>query len=318
MTVREQLSYTPVTVPINDQLGSVPRFTPEASISSGITTFGSSPPPIDPNNPPWGVGGAFLVCLASFLLQAIVQVLFLFPYGLRRGLVPGSPDFARGITEMALSDPTAILLQVLSLLPAHLLTFAVIWALVTRFGRLPFFATIGWGWPRRLGFWRSVIFGVVLFAVATAVAKLLGSDKATPLEQIINSSTAARYALAFLAVFTAPFIEEFIFRGVLYAALQRLVGAVGAGLFVLVLFTLIHVPQYRTNYGVIAAVLLLSTSLTIVRAVTGRLLPCIVIHLVFNGISAIILLVEPHFSKSAPVPTPTGIGLLLLTYLGLN
>jgi membrane protease YdiL (CAAX protease family) len=264
------------------------------------------------------VVAAFLVCFASFLLQAIVQVLFLFPYALRRGLVPGTPDFARSIAEMALNDPTAILLQVLSLLPAHLLTFALIWALVTRFGKLPFFATIGWGWPRRLGFWRSVIFGVVLFVVATAVTKLLGSDKATPLEQIINSSTAARYALAFLAVFTAPFVEEFIFRGVLYAALQRLVGAVWAGLFVLVLFTLIHVPQYRTNYGVIAAVLLLSTSLTVVRAVTGRLLPCIVIHLVFNGISAIILLVEPHFSNSAPVPTPTGALLFLLTYLGLN
>lgn len=269
----------------------------------------SSPPgplPIDPNNPPWGFGGAFLVWFASLLLLFFIPLLFLVPYALHRGLNPGDPDFVRAMATLALTDKTAVLLQVLALLPIHLLTFAMVWVLVTRFGKFPFLATIGWGWSPQLRFWPSVGLGVLLFIAGSSLAKLLGADKPTQLEQIINSSIAARYAIAFLAVFTAPFIEEFVYRGVLYSALQRIVGTYGAVVFVLGLFTIIHVPQYWPNLGVIAAVGLLSISLTVIRAYTGRLLPCIVIHLVFNGITSVLLLLEPYFHRlgigSEPAP----------------
>ena len=66
----------------------------------------------------------------------------------------------------------------------------------------------------------------------------------------------------------------------------------------LALFTIIHVPQYWPNVGVIAAVALLSIVLTTVRAYTHRLLPCIIIHLVFNGIQAALLIVEPYAQKT--------------------
>lgn len=247
----------------------------------------------------------------------MISVLVLLPYSLMRGLNPSSPDYARALVELGSTDPTAVFLQVLSLLPSHLLTFAMVWVLVTRFGRLPFLASIGWGWSRNLRFWQSVGLGILLFAVGTALAKLLGADKPTQLEQMINSSIAARYTLAFLAVFTAPFVEEFIYRGVLYSALQRLVGVVGAVILVLGLFTLIHVPQYWPNVGVLAAVGLLSLCLTIIRAYTGRLLPCIVIHLVFNGIQAIILIIEPHFSRPESVLGQISFTYKILHSLGL-
>jgi membrane protease YdiL (CAAX protease family) len=139
-----------------------------------------------------------------------------------------------------------------------------------------------------------------LFVVGAFVAKVLGGDKPTQLEQIINSSLLARYMISFLAVGTAPFVEEFVYRGVLYAPLQRLAGVPGAVVIVLALFTLIHVPQYWPNFGVIAAVALLSIVLTLVRAYSGRLLPCIVIHLIFNGIQAVILIIEPHVQPLIP------------------
>ncbi|MCA1601510.1 MAG: CPBP family intramembrane metalloprotease, partial [Acidobacteria bacterium] len=115
-----------------------------------------------------------------------------------------------------------------------------------------------------------------------------------------------------------PFVEEFIYRGVLYAALQRLVGVAGAVLFVLGLFTLIHVPQYWPNFGIIAAVGVLSVSLTIIRAYTGRLLPCIVIHLVFNGITSILLLIEPHLPKLGPASEHPASAVLLLANTWLS
>ena len=36
---------------------------------------------------------------------------------------------------------------------------------------------------------------------------------------------------------------------------------------------------------------------SVIRAYTGRLLPCVVIHFVFNGIQAVALVVEPHLPK---------------------
>lgn len=284
---------------------------PEFSPISPDTTIPTTAEPltardvIDPNNPPWGLGGALIVLISSIALQLAFSLLFFIPYALSRGLNPTSPDFAKELTEFALTDKTAVLLQVLALLPAHLLSFAVVWIVVTRFGKRPFLAALGWKWTDRREMMASVVIAFILFGMAWAIAWLLGTEKQTALEQIINSSIAARYSIAFLAVFTAPFVEEFIYRGILYSALQRLVGVAGAVIIVLALFTLIHVPQYWPNFGVIAAIGLLSLSLTIIRARSGRLLPCVLIHFIFNGIQSVLLLLEPHLPRLGPTSEPT-------------
>ena len=275
-------------------------------------------PAVDANNPVWGVGGALLVWIASILVQAIIPLLFIVPFALHRGLNPSSPDFGRAALELAVTDPTAIFLQVLSILPTHILTLALLWAFVTRFGKRPFLASFGWGWSRSLGVFEGaalVGLGVLLFGIGVMLATLLGADKPTQLEQLINSSTGARYAIAALAVFTAPFVEEFVYRGVVYSALQRAVGVKAAVVFVLGLFTLIHVPQYSPNIGVLSAVALLSIVLTIIRAYTGRLLPCVVIHMSFNAVQAVLLVFEPYVQRllpATPPPAPTASMLLPL------
>lgn len=288
---------------LDDQLGSYPPLTNDRSQPAGRFPALSARAPIDPDNPTWGLGGAVLVWFLSLVLMIFVPVIFVLPYVLTHGMG-------------AIIDRTAIFLQIASLLPTHLLTFAMIWALVTRFGKSPFLRAIGCEWPGRFWPWISLFLGFVLFGAGVAIAKLVGADKPTQLEQIINSSVATRYAIAFLAVFTAPFVEEFLYRGVLFAALQRITGAVAAGLVTLGLFTLIHVPQYWPNLGVLAAVGFLSVALTIVRVKTGRLLPCIVIHFVFNGIQSVLLLVEPYFSNAGTVPDPAP-ALLIVARLAL-
>lgn len=306
----------------------------EDSNSAYPGTYSTNDPhhPDDPNKPVWGVGGALLVWLASIMLVVFMPLIFLIPYASYRGIHFGTANYFPALVEFATNDKTAVLLQLSALLPSHLITFLLVWALVTRFGRRSFWAAIGWEWPPEFPWWldvlASVMLGVVLFVVGSLIAKLLGGEKPTQLEQIINSSLAARYLISFLAVFTAPFAEELVYRGVLYAALRKTVGEVcgfvlsfvsdirldqetrdrlgtsGAVVMVLLLFTVIHVPQYWPNVGVIAAVALLSIALTLVRAYSGRLLPCIVIHLVFNGIQAILLILEPYLHRLAPTADP--------------
>jgi membrane protease YdiL (CAAX protease family) len=273
-------------------------------------TYANEPPinraaeVVDPNNPVWGIGGALLIWIASIVVQIIIPLFFIIPFAMHRGLSLGSPDFARGALELAMTDRTAIFLQVIAILPTHIVTLAFLWALVTRFGKRPFLASFGWGWSPRLRLWQSVGLGICLFLIATTLAWLLGAEKPTQLEQLITSSLGARYAIAFLAVFTAPFIEEFVYRGVIYSALQRTIGVNGAVIFVLGLFTFIHVPQYWPNIGVISAVALLSIVLTIVRAYSGKLLPCIVIHMSFNAVQAVLLIVEPYAHRLVPSTDP--------------
>ncbi len=280
---------------------------------------GAGPPPGIPNPdaPSWGIGGAIFVWVASFLLIIFMPLLFLLPYAASRGLQLTDPNYVKALAELALGDKTAVLLQVVALLPSHILTFALIWVVVTRFGKQSFWPAIGWGWSGRFRLWTCIGLGVALFIVGSTLAWLMGSAKPTQLEQIINSSLAARYAISILAVGTAPFVEEFMYRGVLYAPIQKLAGAPTAVCIVLALFTIIHVPQYWPNFGVIAAVALLSVALTLVRAYTHRLLPCIIIHLVFNGIQAVLLILEPYAQKFLPTSEPVNPTMILLPLVHL-
>jgi membrane protease YdiL (CAAX protease family) len=125
--------------------------------------------------------------------------------------------------------------------------------------------------------------------------------------------------LAFIAVATAPLMEEMIYRGLLYSALQKISGQWPAVVIVSVMFAGLHVLQYWPNAGVIGSITLLSVVLTVVRARTGRLLPCFVIHLVFNGVQSIIIVIEPYLRSLLehwrPQPTP-GVLLALVRFLG--
>jgi hypothetical protein len=253
--------------------------------------FSSFHPPrpsqrINPDDPPWGVPMAFLVWVSSLLLLGMVPVVFVLPYAAHRGITPSLPDYGRALGEFVTKDPNAVFLQVFSTLPAHLLTVAIVWAVVTGFGKRPFWETLGWSWSGRFGLVSSIALGIVLFVASSAVAHFLGGDKPTPLEDLLNSSAASRYMIAFLATLT----------------LRRLIGTSFAVVFVVALFTAVHIPQYRTNYGVIAAVALLSLALTVIRAVSGRLLPCFVVHLVFNGIQSVIILWQPAGSRPVVAP----------------
>ena len=214
-------------------------------------------------------------------------------------LIPYIALYYRGPVEQLVTDKTALLLQILSAFPAHLLTLGIAWAIVTHFGKRPFWRTLGFSWSERFGFWTSAGLAVGLLAFGLLLTKLIGGEP-TQIDQIVSSSAASRYALAILAATTAPFVEEVVYRGILYSALQKTAGMLWAVVGVSTLFTLVHVLQYYNNIGVIIVISLLSVSLTLVRAFTGRLLPCLIMHMVFNGLQSILIIVEPYLQQSVP------------------
>lgn len=276
--------------------------TPTEHLSSNTLqpALGDVPSPsfaIDPNNPPWGVPAAVFVLVGSLLalvaLPTLAQVAYIF------FVYAGAGFSMESLEVIAQQDKTFIFVSILATFPAHLLTLALAWGVVTGNGKRPFFASLGWSWTPGFRLWTCVGLAVGIYLLAFALLQLVGGDK-TQIDLIIESSIQSRFALAALATLTAPLVEEVVYRGVVFSALQRVMGTLWTVACVVALFTLIHIPQYITNIAVIGVLALLSLVLTLVRAKTGRLLPCFVIHLVFNGVQAILIVLAPYFPQSPP------------------
>lgn len=272
--------------------------TPITPIPQNTYASFEPPPPtvadeINPDNPPWGIPGGVGLWLLSVMLIVIMPAMFLLPYAQQRGI--GLETLA----EFATTDKTAIFLQVLSLIPTHLVTLALAWALVTRLGKRPFFRTLGWTWGERFDLRKSVGLALGLYAVGFIIIILIGGPE-TQLAKIISSSRPTAFLTALMATATAPLVEEVIYRGLLYSGLRKTIGTAGAVVSVFLLFSLVHVPQYWPHFGIMLTICMLSLVLTLVRAWTKSLLPCFIIHLVFNGVQSVLIVFEPYFEKYLP------------------
>lgn len=272
------------------------RADPPATIPGEQVQLGSSP-----EHPAWwipwiDVAKAVVVWVTSVLLLLFVPVIVALPYMVYKFMAFGVPS-----PEELQADKMLIFLSVLGIVPTHLLTFVIIWMIVSEGGRRPFWSTLGFEWPqntsRAIGTLVSLSLALVLLALAWLVTTLYGGNK-TQLDLLIESSMQARFATAFVAVATAPLIEELIYRGVLYPAIEKAAGMGVAIAVVSLLFAGVHVFQYYNNIAVIIVITLLSLTLTVARAVTGKVLPSFIIHLVFNGIQSLILVIAPFIEKA--------------------
>ena len=233
----------------------------------------------------------------SVLLLVFIPIVAALPYIVYKVSAAGSAALD---PQNLASDKWLIFYSVVGILPTHLITLAFAWFLVTEGGRRSFWKAVGWEWPgsRKRVILVSVLVALALYAVAWGVTSIYGGNK-TDLDRLIESSMYTRVATALVAVATAPLIEELIYRGVLYPAVEKITGSVVAIILVSLLFAGIHVVQYRDNIAVILVITVLSFTLTIARAVTGKLLPAFIIHLVFNGIQSVLIVLSGFIDKDA-------------------
>ena len=242
-----------------------------------------------PNDPPWGVGSAFGIWITSVVLILLVPALFLAPYAF--SLAPQFPVTEDLVKALAV-DPVAIALQVIAVIPAHFVTILLAWIMVTQGRKYGFLETLGWG-SGGMRWWHHALILIAFFGLAWIVGSV-SPEQETEITRILRSSRYAVFLVAFMATFTAPFVEEVVYRGIMYSALQRSVGVGLAILIVTTMFTLVHVPQYFESPATLFLLLVLSLILTTLRVVTDNLWPCVVLHTLFNGIQAIGLIAESY------------------------
>ena len=260
-----------------------------------------SPHLYSPNNPPFNSGFAFLLWFLSVLFIAVVPIFFVIPYLIKIG-IPVSDREA--MQKAVMTDPNAVLFGLGGTILAHLLTIILAWAIVTKFNKYSFREMLGWKWGG-FKFWHGAVILIGVYAIALTLSNFFGSQDNEML-RILRSSPEAVYLVAFLATFTAPLVEEVVYRGVLYSAFQRTFNVTAAVILVTVIFAFVHVPQYYPDFSTIISILLLSLVLTLIRVKTGNLLPCIIFHTVFNGIQSLLLILSPLLPKSMdPLQEPT-------------
>jgi membrane protease YdiL (CAAX protease family) len=253
--------------------------------------------PYDPDRPPWGVGaaiGVWLASVAAIIILPNISVLAWLLYERTQGLVIPA---GREEMEKLLAQPRVTLIGILSSLAAHLVTLAIIWAVVTGLGRRSFWKSPEWRWSGPSSIEKALfVVGVVvlMFALDVLLGKLLPESKETLFDRLLKTSANVRVVVAFLAVFTAPLVEEWVYRGVLYAGLRRVAGIWPSVMLVAVLFAGVHFPQYWGAWAGLIGISILSLTLTIIRAKTKSILPCVAVHVVFNAISSVVILSQHY------------------------
>jgi CAAX protease family protein len=265
---------------------------PEVQFSETV-----QPPPAQA---PWvsawkDVGVSFGVWIVSVVLLLVVPLIYALPY-----LVYKIAKFGPPTPEALSSDKQLIFFSVVGILPTHLLTLVLVWIVITYGGRRPFWKNIEFEWPKNISplvvTLLSILVATLLFLLALGVTSLYGEHK-TDLDILIESSLYTRVATALVAVATAPLIEELIYRGLLYRAIEKAAGMGVAIGVVSLLFAGVHVFQYRNNLAVITVITVLSITLTVTRALTGKVLPAFIMHLAFNGIQSVLIVLGGFIDK---------------------
>ena len=103
-----------------------------------------------------------------------------------------------------------------------------------------------------------------------------------------------------MAVLIAPLVEETLFRGYLYPVIARSFG-IGAGVIVTgMIFGLLHAGQLLGGWWQIALMVTVGIVFTLARALSRTVVASYVLHISYNSLQVIALLIDTHGFRRPP------------------
>jgi uncharacterized protein len=258
----------------------------------------------DPNNPSWHWLTSLGVWFSSVFLIGVFQFAFVLGFLIYNNVTVGGfalADAFKNLQEMDLAsilktDASAMFWAVSSVIIAHILTLALAWVVVTRFKKDSFREALGWS-QKQFNVWNSLITVGLFYILAVALTMIFGEQE-DEFSRMLKSSREIVYAIAIIATFSAPIVEEVVYRGLIFSSFYKSFGAVVAILVATFLFAGVHYPQYWGNYAGLIAITTLSFVITMIRYKTKSVLPCIVLHTIFNASQSVLLLLQPWIEPS--------------------
>ncbi len=254
-----------------------------------LSTQAPPPPPEAPAPPRWSLKDLGLFIGFGVLAFAFAYLLVMAGFLAYRMVAPARalPQGSKGATFLAL------IFQIVF----YLLLFATVYALVALRGRLPFWKALKWKRPTLVRALTFLSCGSIL-AVAVQFAPAIFPDRNEfPLQQLFNSPATA-YAVGAFAVLIAPLMEELVFRGVLFAIFEDVVGLPFAVITTAVLFAGMHIPEYRGAWNHVFLLLIVGLVFSFARGMSGSLAPSVFLHTAYNFCQLVILFsATDHFHK---------------------
>lgn len=248
------------------------------------------PPP--PPREIWGLRDLLLfVVFVPFALLAS-KVLVLAAYAVLRPLAGWHEK-----VEVAQSGTLFLLVEQCLF---YVLVIALLFLLArVRHGQ-PFWKSLGWKEPTAKQVAGCLAAGAALAIIASIVLSIHPDTKEFPLEKLFNSRTAA-YALGVFAVSVAPVVEELVFRGLLFAIVERAAGLAFAVVTTAVLFAGLHIPEYWPAWNHIAMILVVGLVLSLSRGLSGSLATSILLHIGYNSLIIVDLFFSNQHFRAASV-----------------
>jgi membrane protease YdiL (CAAX protease family) len=147
----------------------------------------------------------------------------------------------------------------------------------------PLWRSLGWKRPTARQATGYLLGGGGLAIAINLALWMLPDTQVFPLEKLFNSR-AACYAIGTFAVAVAPVVEELVFRGLLFAVLERAVGLPFAVVTTAVLFAGLHIPEYWNAWNHVLLILAVGMVFSLARGVTGSLTASILLHIGYNSL----------------------------------
>jgi uncharacterized protein len=252
---------------------------------------------LSPNNPHWDWWTAFFVWVMSIVFIVVLQTVAVGGYLFANKLQYLEKE---ELQQHVTTNPIAVLFAIGSVIFAHICTLLLAWFVVTKNRKYSFTKMLGWNWN---GFyWWHCLIVVGLFYILAAGLTYVFGEQDNDFKRMLAVSRTVVYVIAFMATFTAPIVEEVVYRGVMYSAAFKEFGKTQAIIATTAYFAIVHVPQYFPDFAAITALCILSLVLTYIRSKTNNLLPCIALHTIFNGSQSLILILEPYLQSLASKP----------------
>lgn len=179
----------------------------------------------------------------------------------------------------------------------YVFLLAYIYLFIRLYYRASFFGALKWKKMSVHNGLRFLLGGVALSLVVMVIPPLLPEKKSFPLEKMFNSPASA-YAIAAFAVLIAPFMEELLFRGVLFAFFEKHGGLTFAIVSTAFLFAGLHIPEYWGAWQHVIMILIVGLTFSIVRGVSKSVTPSYILHVAYNSTLMLLLFLQTqHFHK---------------------
>jgi hypothetical protein len=250
--------------------------TPDSDLSPQFPVPEAVPTPTDAPAPrtPWTLRNLLVLIVTSLIALLAANILVIAGYAALQPIM-GWPKISQ-----AVHNNPFLLLALQSVF--HALIFLTIYLFIVVNHRLPFWETLMWQTPAAPKALLFFLGGIALAVAIQIMPPLLPDRDDFPLTRLFTSPQAG-YAIAAFAILIAPFMEELIFRGVLFSFFQHLVGDRFAVLGTAALFAALHVPEYWGAWNHVLLILIVGLVFSAARGAAGSLAPSVILHVAYNA-----------------------------------